>query len=482
MIRYSNGGYYHILNLFKTSGSTFPFALKLAAPCAGIAAVLKWAADHEHVQAMGWSADEEIVDSGVWRGFTFLVGFLIVFRTSQSYSRFWDACGCVAAMRSHWFDAANCLTAFCAHSDADQDLLTTFKHRVIRLISLLHALALAEMEDSEDGNFLAFSTELIDPDGLDKESLWSLEGSECKVALVLEWMLVLIVTNIRTGVLNIPPPILSRVFQQLGDGMVSLHEGVMISTIPFPFPYAQACDCLLIIHWVLTPFIIQTWVTSWVWAFVFTFIMVFTYWSLNTIAINLENPFGTDDNDMDFAEMQAEMNRHLVVLLTIAVAHVPSLSQLADRSVGYREVRNERASYHSRPPDVKDFRCFANVWQDLELREDYVGSCMTMVHQHTIVPGHESSMPTNSGEVPERPGVWHPLRGSARSGAGGPDDREARFAVGEHASVWAQSVNLNNEAEAQTLGQNHDAEAPATAAQAEAMAAATLGEARRQIL
>jgi len=204
--------------------------------------------------------------------------------------------------------------------------------------------------------------------------------------------------------------------------MVALHAGVMISTIPFPFPYAQACDCLLIIQWVLTPLIIQSWTTHWTWAFIFSFIMVFTYWSLNSIAINLENPFGVDDNDMDFPEMQAEMNRHLVALLGPSVKHIPSLSLMADRDVGQKYLRQERASIRFRPDDSKDFRCFATVWQDVDLREDFTGgdragglsesifggmcvmktpTCTRMVHE---VPG-----------VTDKPGTAVPTIGEARS-------------------------------------------------------------------
>jgi len=409
MIRYSNGGYYHVLNLLKVKGSIYPFALKLALPCAILAAAVKVAMDRVWFPDIGTNKDQQIVHHAVWNSFSMVLGFLIVFRTSQSYSRFWDACGCVAKMRSHWFDAANCLTAFCVHSDADQESITNFKHRVIRLISMLHALALAEMEDS-DGPFLAFGTELIDPDGLDHKALEALEESDCKVSLALEWMLVLIVDNIRTSVLSIPPPILSRVFQQLGDGMVALHEGVMISTIPFPFPYAQACDLLLFIHWGLTPIVIASWTTNPPMAFVFSFIMVFTFWSLNAIAINLENPFGTDDNDMDFCEMQAEMNRHLVVLLTVGVSHIPTLSLMADRDLGERTVRNQRASIRCRPPDAKDFRCFENVWRDLEFREDFPGD-----HDPgtvTIVAAHTEPISGLVHEVPDRSGAWHRFRGT----------------------------------------------------------------------
>jgi len=365
MIRYSNGSYHHILNLFKLRGSSSPFAFKVAIPCSVMSAVLKWLIQEDKMSFMGWHQDQmSLVYNAPWNSFSFLVGFLIVFRTSQSYSRFWDACGCVAAMRSQWYDAASCLTAFVAHSTEDKESTMRFKHTLVRLVSVLHALALAEMEDNDGLQaFMAHGIELIDPDGLDRQSMKALQEADCKLAYMLEWMLTLIVTNISTGVLSIPPPILSRVFQQLGDGMVALHQGVMISTIPFPFPYAQACDFLLAFHWLLTPIIIQDWSSSPFWAFAFSFIMVFTYWSLNTIAIDLENPFGIDENDMDFAEMQQEMNRHLVVLLSPSAEHVPSLSPHVNlqADVGNRP----RASRSKRPPEPKGARTFRTVWADM---------------------------------------------------------------------------------------------------------------------
>jgi len=364
MIRYSNGSYHHILNLFKAKGSTFPFALKVALPCSVMSAMLKYLMYSGRLEAIGWQEDHRILNNPPWNSFSFLVGFLIVFRTSQSYSRFWDACGCAATMRAHWYDAASCLNAFCRHSTETEEKINEFKHTMVRLISLLHALALGEMEDSDGVEFTGI--ELLDPDGLDRNSMEVLREADCKVPLILEWILVLIVSNISNGILCIPPPILSRVFQQLGDGMVSLHEGVMISTIPFPFPYAQACDCMLLVHWGLTPIIIQTWTSSPTWAFIFSFIMVFTYWSLNTIAINLENPFGTDDNDMDFNEMQQELNRNLVVLLGPSSSHLPKLVDKADLKFDEEEhpVR-PRASSRHRPPDNEGYRTFNSVWEEM---------------------------------------------------------------------------------------------------------------------
>merc|ERR1719433_1906269 len=125
---------------------------------------------------------------------------------------------------------------------------------------MLHAAALAELEEVNADpecleNIHAFRFKLIDPKGIDPQSLKTIKQSDCKVELIFSWIQFLIVENIETGVLSIPPPILSRSFQELANGMIAFHDAMKISYIPFPFPYAQACDCVLLLHYVLVPII-----------------------------------------------------------------------------------------------------------------------------------------------------------------------------------------------------------------------------------
>jgi len=167
--------------------------------------------------------------------------------------------------------------------------------------------------------------ELIDPASIDPDSMEEIRSCHAKVELVFQWIQQLIVENIRPGVLSIPPPILSRSFQEIANGMVHFHEAMKISLVPFPFPYAQTCDALLLIHWVMVPFMVSQWVTKPWWAAMFSFIQVFTFWCLNIIALELENPFGHDANDIDGSTMQIEMNERLRLLLRSSTKRTPHL-------------------------------------------------------------------------------------------------------------------------------------------------------------
>jgi len=121
---------------------------------------------------------------------------------------------------------------------------------------------------------------------------------------------------------------LSRSFQELATGMVQFHNAMKIAYIPLPFPYAQTCDFLLIIHTMIVPIITSQWVTHFAWAFVFTLVQVLVLWSLNLVALEIENPFGQDANDMDGQRMQEEINRHLLLLVDPKTERTPRLSSL----------------------------------------------------------------------------------------------------------------------------------------------------------
>merc|ERR1712032_1302176 len=234
-------------------------------------------------------------------------------------------------MGAEWFDACSSLVAFCKFSEAEPDRILEFQNILVRLFSMLHAAALGEIEESGDNAYettRAFNMELIDAGSIDEGSLRALINSEAKVELIFQWIQQLIVYNIRTEVLNIPPPILSRSFQEIATGMVHFHDAMKISTVPFPFPYAQTCDALLLLHWCIVPFICSQWVTRPWFAALFCFIQVFTLWTLNLIAVELENPFGTDPNDIDGEAMQLAMNSALRLLLKSSTKRIPTLDTM----------------------------------------------------------------------------------------------------------------------------------------------------------
>lgn len=351
MISYTNRGLSFLLKLFKRKGSVFPHAIVVALPNSAITAVLICLV-HKMNYMQGLAERDSILkDNAIWNGFSFLVGFLIVFRTSQAYNRFWDGCTSTHRMKTYWFSACSAILSFTKYSNVDAAKIQDFKELLVRMFSMLHAVACAELEDSlgkDVGNIAAFKYHLIDVEGIDEETLNTIKSCPAKTELMFHWIEQLTVENIHTGILSIPAPILSRSFQELSSGLVEFYDAMKISQVPFPFPYAQVCDSLLLLHWCLVPMVACSWVHEIWWGAIFSFVQVFFLWSLTFIAVELENPFGMDENDLNSELMQEESNAQILMLLQPSTQRTPRLSTTgsSSRSSSVESVHQRAGSFH----------------------------------------------------------------------------------------------------------------------------------------
>merc|ERR1719199_1277765 len=140
-------------------------------------------------------------------------------------------------------------------------------------MSLCHGSALEEIAGGSGEE-----VETIDPFGLDNVTLKHLLA--CKddydfnrVEVLLHLTQSLITNGLDEGILKIPPPILSRVYQTLSRGFVNLLNAKKIADTRFPFPYAQLITIFLFLQIILTPLMISCLVRSKIWAPVFTFVL-----------------------------------------------------------------------------------------------------------------------------------------------------------------------------------------------------------------
>eukprot|EP00448_Togula_jolla_P007636 CAMPEP_0170612668 /NCGR_PEP_ID=MMETSP0224-20130122/23848_1 /TAXON_ID=285029 /ORGANISM="Togula jolla, Strain CCCM 725" /LENGTH=509 /DNA_ID=CAMNT_0010938191 /DNA_START=109 /DNA_END=1635 /DNA_ORIENTATION=+ len=193
-------------------------------------------------------------------------------------------------------------------------------------MSLCHGSALAEIGGTD-----CESIDTIDSLGLDDATISHLRV--CKevhnfnrVEVLLHLIQSLITKGLDDATLKIPPPILSRVYQTLSRGFVNLLNAKKIADTRFPFPYAQLIAILLLTHVILTPVMISNLLENKIWGFIFTFVPVFgTAW-LNFVGVELENPFGNDENDLPLEHFQSEMNTCLLMLLADNADLIASIS------------------------------------------------------------------------------------------------------------------------------------------------------------
>lgn len=330
MIEYSNEGVFGTL-LCQWKGSVAPRSFAIALPPAILTVALMWL--NENVDGFQNSAGTtDVKASQLWSAMFWALSFLIGFRTTKAYARFWEGTTLLHQMFGEWFDATSCLIAFSSLSMRNEGLISDvqdFRHTLIRLMSLCHASALEEIAEND----IDQGYPIIDVGGLDQRSLKYLR--DCKfnndlgfnrVEVVIHMIQTLIVHYHDNGIIQIPSPILSRVFQTLSRGQVNLANCKKIKTTLFPFPFAQMVGILLLIFEVLTPVMMSAVLEGRkFWAFAFTLIALWALVGLNDIAKQLEMPFGDDPNDLPLMDFHEHMNTSLLMLIREETDLVPCI-------------------------------------------------------------------------------------------------------------------------------------------------------------
>merc|ERR1712118_528100 len=90
--------------------------------------------------------------------------------------------------------------------------------------------------------------------------------------------------------------------------------------VPFPFPFAQMVSLLLVMLYVAMPFYIDMFTKQIVVTPIISFLLPVCYCGLNRIAIELEEPFGTDWNDVDIEVRHEEFLWMLVDVIRLSTS------------------------------------------------------------------------------------------------------------------------------------------------------------------
>ncbi|CAK9073266.1 unnamed protein product [Durusdinium trenchii] len=247
----------------------------------------------------------------IWAGYTFILGFLIVFRSNQAYSRFWESVTLTHKIRGQWTNAYSNLLAFCSTDQAREEEVSHFREYLLRLMSLLHCYALHQVCEMSDDRL-----EVIDLSGLSPDTVDFLHSctSSDRAETVMLWIERLVVENDQKKLFAVAPPVLSRAFQELSAGMVNIAELKKIVEVPFPFPYSQYLSFMLVLQWLVSPLVACQLISEWWWAASTVWLMSTSYWTLFYIAQEIDQPFGEDSNDLPVVELQHEFNKNLLHL------------------------------------------------------------------------------------------------------------------------------------------------------------------------
>ena len=248
-------------------------------------------------------------------------------RSTLAYDRFWDGRDHIVVMSSKWSDVmlqvlnplkimVILLTSLFglqvaifdkSYSRNSESDMHAWRTKMMSLMSVLHATALSTLCDGTCGELPVL--EGIDPASRDKLNDINIED---RVFLCFQWVQTEIVLRMKGGGLNIPSPMLSRVFQELSTGMLGYSEALKYQDTPFPFPYVQIILMALTFFTCVSGLFIHEFSDNWFWAVMFSFLCSGAYTAINEVAIQLEDLFGDDANDLNVLKYQQAFLSNLI--------------------------------------------------------------------------------------------------------------------------------------------------------------------------
>lgn len=138
-------------------------------------------------------------------------------------------------------------------------------------------------------------------------------GPQAKMALVSMWLTEFVIREFMHGSQGkVPPPIMSRVFQLISDGMVGYHQARKIACVPFPFPHAQMTSLFIVVIMFIIPILMIDYCHNPNFAIVLNFLTVLIFTGLHEVARELENPFQNAPNDIPLNYIQAQFNEAII--------------------------------------------------------------------------------------------------------------------------------------------------------------------------
>jgi ion channel-forming bestrophin family protein len=213
-----------------------------------------------------------------------VLGLLLVFRTNTAYERFWEGRKGWGAIVNNSRNLARLIWVYVeANNPPDLEL----KKQALRFIS---AFAIAtKLHLRSEGEAIADELGVTIP----RDRLQILQDSSHQPLEISLWISEYLYQQQRGGNLHIPV----EDMQQLGNNLVdSLGVCERILRTPMPLAYGIHLRQLLLLYCLLLPFQIVA-DLNW-WTAPIVMLVSFTLLGIEAIGVEIENPFGTDSNDL----------------------------------------------------------------------------------------------------------------------------------------------------------------------------------------
>eukprot|EP00736_Rhodelphis_marinus_P009358 Rmarinus@m.11846 len=192
-----------------------------------------------------------------------------------------------------------------------------FRMEMGRLLFLYFTLCVQRLRGEVDLSFA------LENGLLTRSELKSLQIHSTAAFVVMEWITEQWVTvsecyhkekqdsDPRVSV-RLAAPIVANTFRNLSEIQFHFNEARKLRETPFPFPYVQMVALLLVAMVATMPIVLAAYVPDLVFGPALTFLTALSLLSVNEVAAEIENPFGSYENDLPLNYFLGEFHADLV--------------------------------------------------------------------------------------------------------------------------------------------------------------------------
>lgn len=237
-----------------------------------------------------------------------VLGLLLVFRTNTAYDRFWEG-------RKLWGNLVNTTRNLARQIWVVVDVPQTRDHlRKQEILQLLPAFAIALKRHLR---YQPINDELRDlMSEIRFRQLQKMHNPPLEIAI---WIMDYLQEQYRQQRLNVYQlTAMTRLVDQMVDALGGCER---IIKTPLPFAYSIHLKQLLLIYCLSLPFELVD-ELSWMTGFVVSMIS-FTVFGIEAIALEIENPFGLDANDLPLDDICDTMQKNIQDLIEVNTVRSP---------------------------------------------------------------------------------------------------------------------------------------------------------------
>jgi len=315
MIRYNATAYCGLGIMFQRSGSVLHKCLPQGILAAVVCGLCK----------MFWIPDSGTLGNlYAHQMLAYVLAYLLVFRSTFSYNRFWEASGSLAYVMSKMGDLLMQTKVFSIQDRTHTNFARRMEHLYMLWIATMFQECLREPDDSSFNGTCAGDLNLFDGLGILDGDEYAEERRILSTApnrplVVMSWIAEGWVkrqsdkprlhpgeppkpSGVRVG-----PPVLARCYQTMSEIMVGYNMLLKIACTPVPFPYCQMSVIILTLFCSMWPFVAATVINMNAWSILMAFLVTLGFYAVDAIATELSDPFGDDDNDLPLTELMMQL-------------------------------------------------------------------------------------------------------------------------------------------------------------------------------